>query len=251
VRGASCHKVGEATGTSLGGLARAVHAVAMAGAGAQRGWGWRCRLDDHEPAGRASLEATQARRLEEGPQGSSGPWKVLRPDAPRHWVIGEPPEGKTWVDWGTPQGRATWEATAWPRVSRERHASQAHRGKRLSDPGALQPHSGRKKSVGRDRHQPRARAPRAPSLVAAHQRVARKAEAVQGPQAKVAEAEANGHGTRLEQRQRVVVRWAQERQDAPHTHDQRAAPAEALGPPGERADRACRQQTIRTVRTRL
>ncbi|MBM3225262.1 MAG: hypothetical protein FJZ47_15870 [Candidatus Tectomicrobia bacterium] len=41
------------------------------------------------------------------------------------------------------------------------------------------------------------------------------------------------------------------RSNAQHTHSQLAAHAAAVGPPGERADRDCRTQTIMTVRTLL
>jgi hypothetical protein len=56
---------------------------------------------------------------------------VLRPDDPRHVVIVEPPEGKTLVSWGTPEVRATLEATEWPRVYRERNEIQEHSFKML------------------------------------------------------------------------------------------------------------------------
>jgi hypothetical protein len=65
----------------------------------------------------------------------------------------------------------------------------------------------------------------------------------------VAEAEAQGHGKRLAQRQRAVAGVAKAVQDAQPTHAQRAEPAQALGLPRARAEREVRKQTLLTVRT--
>ncbi len=79
----------------------------------------------------------------------------------------------------------------------------------------------------------------------------KKAEAVTAQQDKVAKAEAHGHGTRLEQRQRTLVTLEQERKEAQTKHAQRSEHAAALGPAGQRADRDFRKQTIMTMRTLL
>jgi hypothetical protein len=127
-----------ATGSSLVVIDRAVHAVAMAGAFDAQGLGLLCRLDDHEPAGLESCEATEVDRLEEGTQVYRGPWKEPRAEDPRHFVIVVPPEDKTLVDWGTPQVEDVLPTTAWPRVYGERNERQAHRCKRMNAHGALQ-----------------------------------------------------------------------------------------------------------------
>jgi hypothetical protein len=121
----------------------------------------------------------------------------------------------------------------------------------MIDHGALNTHDGRKKVVGPDRHQQRAREKLDQAVPAAQQRLGAKAEALKVQQDKVAESGSKGHGTRLAQRQRAVVSLAQERQDAQDTHDQRVAQAQALGSPRQRADRDCRKQTLMTVRTLL
>src|SRR6266849_3669152 len=151
--------------------------------------------------------------------------------------------------WGTPKVADVLEAAAWPRVSRERNERQEHRFKRLIDPGALTTNDGRKQLVGPDRHQQRARAQREQSLESARKRVDKKAEAVQMKQAHMAESEAQGHGKRLEQRQRAVAELAKAWQNAQDPHDQLTEQTNALRPPGERADRDVRTQTIMTVRT--
>ena len=65
--------------------------------------------------------------------------------------------GKTFVYWGTPKLKAALEATAWPRVYRDRTEIQENGFKRMIDHGALETNYGRKKLVGPDRHQQRKR----------------------------------------------------------------------------------------------
>src|SRR5207249_11120364 len=123
--------------------------------------------------------------------------------------------------------------------------------KRMTDDRALHISCGRKAIVSRDRHQQRAREKLDQTLVAAQQRLAKKAEALKTHQDKVVESEHKGHGTRLAQRQRALALAAKESKDAQDHHDILAAHASALGPPRERADRDFRKQTIMTFRTLL
>jgi hypothetical protein len=248
---AYCQKVVEATGTALFVIDRAVNAVAMARAFNAQGLGLLSMLDDNEHHGLESFEATQVGILEEGTKVYSGPWHVPRPDDPRHFVIVEPAEGKTLVYWGTPQVKDTLAATKWPQVYRERNEIQENGFKRMIDHGALDINYGRKTIVGPDRHQQRAREKLEQSLVAAQQRLAKKAEALKMHQDKVAESAHKGHGTRLAQRQRALAVAEKESKDAQAHHATLAAHASALGPPRERADRDFRKQTIMTFRTLL
>ena len=155
------------------------------------------------------------------------------------------------VYWGTPKVEETVEATAWPQVYRERNELQEHSFKRMSDHGALNTNYGRKKIVGPDRHQQRAQEKLDKSLEGLQQRVDKRVNKVKAQQDKVAESAAKGHGKRLEQRQRTLAVLDKELKDAQHKQGQLAAQAAALGPPGERADRDFRKQTIMTVRTLL
>jgi len=166
-------------------------------------------------------------------------------------VIAQPPEDKTLVYWGTPKVEDALETHQWPRVYRERNEMQEHSFKRMNDHGALKTNYGRKTIVGPDRHQQRKREQLDQSLEAAHQRVDKKAEALKAHQDKVAESASTGHGTRLAQRQRALVGVEKALQDAQHPHVQLTEHASTIGPPRERADRACRTQTILTCRTRL
>src|SRR5712691_5851066 len=150
-------RVALATGSSLVVIDRAVNAVAMAGAFDDQGLGLLCMLDDNAPAGLESFEASEVDVLAHDTRVYRGPWKEPRPDEPRHVVIVVPTEDKTLVSWGTPRVEDVLETTAWPRVSRERNEMQAHSFKRMNDHGALKTNEGRKKVVGPDRHQQRAR----------------------------------------------------------------------------------------------
>ena len=164
-------------------------------------------------------------------------------------MIAQPPEDKTLVSGGPPQVEDALETPQWPRVSRARHEMQAHRCKRMNDPGALKTNDGRKTIVGPDRQQQRQSEQRDQSLEAAPQRVDKQAEALKAPQGQRAEAESQGHGKRLEQRQRALVAVEKDLKDAQNTHAKRTEHAAAIGPPQERADRDFRTQTMMTFRT--
>ena len=248
---AYCHKVGTATGSALFVIDRAVNAVALARAFDAQGLGLLCMLDDNEHHGLESFEATQVDTREDGTRVYSGPWKVPRADDPRHFVIAEPAEGKPLVYWGTSQVVAALEPTAWPRVYRARTEVQENSFKRMIDHGALDTNYGRKTIVGPDRHQQRARDKREQALAAAHKRVDKQAEALKAKQAQVAESESKGHGKRLAQRQHALAGLDKALQGAQHQQAKLAEQAQALGPPGQRADRDFRKQTIMTVRTLL
>jgi hypothetical protein len=238
-----CQKVALATGTAIFVIDRAVNAVALACAFTAQGLGWLCLLDDNEPQGLESFAATQVGILKDGARVYRGPWKTPRPDDPRHFVLVEPPEGKTLVYWGTPKVEDALAAPEWPQVYRARNAMPEQSFKRMIDHGALHTNYGRKKIVGADRHQQRARAKLDQALVSAHKRVDKKAEAVKAKQDQVAESKSKGHDKRLDQRQRALAVLEKACKASEDNQDQLAVQAAALAPPGERADRDFRTQT--------
>jgi hypothetical protein len=248
---AYCHKVVEATGSTVFVIDRAVNSLAVAVAFTQQDWGLLCMLDDNEHHGLESFEATPAGTLDDGSQVYSGSWKASKDDDPRLFVIVVPKEGKLLVYWGTPQLKAMVEVSQWPQLYRERTERQENSFKRMIDHGALETNYGRKKIVGPDRHQQRKREDLEASLETAQQRVAHKVEGLQEHQAKVAESKAKGHGKRLAQRQQALLRVGQALEEAQHQQAQCVAQVEALGSPKERADRDFRKQTIMTCRTLL
>ena len=248
---AYCHKVVEATGSTVFVIDRAVNSLAVAVAFTHQDWGLLCMLDDNEHHGLESFEATPEGLLDDGSQVYSGSWKAPKDDDPRLFVIVVPKEGKPLVYWGTPQLKATVEVCKWPQLYRERTERQENSFKRMIDHGALETNYGRKKIVGPDRQQQRKREDVAASLETAQQRVANKVEALQQQQAKVAKSKAQGHGKRLEQRQQALRRVAQELDETQHHQAQWVAQEAALGSPKERADRDFRKQTLMTCRTLL
>jgi len=246
---AYCQQVAEATGSALFVIDRAVNAVALARAFDEKDLGLLCMLDDNEHKGVGSFEATLVDILEDGTKVYSGPWKECRHDDPRHFVMVEPPSDKTLVYWGTPKVEEAIEVSEWPRVYRERNAMQELSFKGMIDHGGLDINHGRKTIMGPDRHHQRQQDQLEASLETAHERVAKKAEAVTSQQAKVAEAEAKGHGRRLEQRQGKLVTLEHELKDAQGKQAKLSEQVATLGPAGQRADRDFRKQTIMTMRT--
>ena len=246
-----CQKVALATGSSMFVIDRAVNSLALARAFDSQDLGLLCMLDDNEHHGLESFEATLEETRKDGTKVYSGPWKRPRADDPRHFVLVEPVEGKPLVYWGTPKVKATVEPTAWPQVYRERSERQENSFKRMIDHGALNTNYGRKKIIGPDRHQQRVREHLDQALEVAQKRIDKQGKEVKTQQAKVVESASKGHGKRLEQRQRTLAVLEKAHKDAQHKHGQLAAQTAALGPPGERADRDFRKQTIMTVRTLL
>jgi len=244
-----CQRLASATGSSVFVIDRAVNSVALAEAFAAQGLGLLCMLDDNEHAGVESFEATHVATREDGTRVYSGPWKEVRTDDPRHFVIVEAAQGKTLVYWGTPQVQNALEAKEWPRVYRERNEIQEHRFKDMIDHGALNINYGRKKMLGVDRHHQRKHAHLEQALESANKRVDKKAAALKAQQDKVAESASKGHGKRLEQRQRTLLSLEQEYTEAKATQAKCSAQAAALGSAGQRADRDFRKQTIMTMRT--
>jgi hypothetical protein len=251
VIGAYCQRVALATGSSVFVIDRAVNSVALAEAFDAQGLGLLCMLDDNEHAGLESFEATCVEIREDGTRVYSGPWKEVRTDDPRHFVIVQAAEGKTLVYWGTPQVQDALEAKEWPGVYRERNEIQEHRFKDMIDHGALNINYGRKKILGADRHHQRKQAQLDQSLETAHKRVDKKAAALKAQQDKVAESVSKGHGTRLEQRRRALLTLEQECTEAKATQAKCSEHAATMGPAGQRADRDFRKQTIMTMRTLL
>ena len=176
--------------------------------------------------------------------------EIPKADDPRHFVIVEPVEGKTLVYWGTPRVKATVEPTTWPQVYRERSERQENSFKRMIDHGALNTNYGRKKIPRGSASATCTRAPQ-PSAGGGPEARGEAESEVKTQQAKVVESASKGHGKRLEQRQHTLAVLDKAHKDAQHKQGQLAVQAAAVGPPGERADRDFRKQTIMTVRTLL
>jgi hypothetical protein len=246
---AYCQKVSEATSSAVFVIDRAVNSVALARAFKAHDMGLLCMLDDNEHKGLASFEATLVETLEDGTKVYDGPWKEVRQDDPRHFVIVEPLEGKSLVYWATPKVKETLEAKTWPGVYRERNEIQEHRFKDMIAHGALKINYGRKTLMGPDRHHQRKQEELARALEAARERLDKKAEAVKLQQDKVAESESKGHGKRLEQRRHRLATLEPELKAAKAQHAKCVENVAALGPAGQRADRDFGKQTIMTIRT--
>ena len=191
--------------------------------------------------------------LEDGTKVYSGPWKEPRPDDPRHFVIVAPAEGKTLVYWGTPKVKddlgGDRVATGVPRAQRDTGTQlQAHdRPWRAQYQLWPQEDCRSRPASATQRESNSSSRWRRPSSGST-----RRPRRSRRNRTKVAESASKGHGKRLEQRQRALVVLATGVARTPSTNKPNwLSKSPALGPPGERADRDFRKQTIMTIRTLL
>ncbi len=246
---AYCEQVAAATGSDLFVIDRAVNSKAMARAFDEAGVGLLCMLDDNEHHGLESFDATEVETREDGTRLYQGPWQPAREGDDRHFVIIEPRDAKTLVYWGTAKVKAQLEAGEWPEAYRARTEMQENAFKRMIEHGALDINVGRKTIVGPDRHQQRAEARVRTSREAAQSRVEKKSRALEAKREQVAESAAQGHGTRLEQRQRAAAVLEQKLSEAQQHEARLQEQVSAFEEPKERADRDFRKQMIMTIRT--
>ena len=244
-----CQQVALATGSDLFVIDRAVNSKAIAQGFDEAGLGLLCMLDDNEHHGFESFEATHVTTLDDGTQLYEGPWKVTRPDDDRHFVMVEPPEGKTLVYWGNAKVKSELEAQTWPEVYRARTELQEHAFKRMIDHGALDINVGRKTVLGPDRHQQRAEAKVREALEGTRQRVAKRGIELEAKREQVAQSQVRGHGKRLEQRQRAAGELEEKLREAQQQEAHLQAQVDGFDAPKKRADRDFRKQTIMTIRT--
>jgi len=246
---AYCEQVAGATGSDLFVMDRAVNSKAMAQAFDEVGLGLLCMLDDNEHHGIESFEATEVKTLDDGTRLFEGPWKIAREDDDRHFVILEPQDSKTLVYWGSVKVKAELEVEAWPEIYRARTELQENAFRRMIDHGALDINAGRKTILGPDRHQQRAEGKVRDSLEAARHRVAKKTLKLEAKREQVAQSEAQGHGKRLEQRQRAVAELEAKLREVQQHEANLQEQVDGFEAPKERADRDMRKQTIMTIRT--
>ena len=245
---AYCEQVAMATGSDLFVIDRALKSKAIAQVFDEAGLGLLCMLDDNEPHGVESFQATEVGLLDDGTRLYEGPWKVTREDDDRHFVIVEPQDRKPLVYWGSPQVKAEAELEAWPAIYRARTELQENAFKRMIDHGALNLKVGRKTILGPDRHPQRAEAKVKDALEAARRRVAKKGLELEAKCEQVAQSEAPGPGKRLEQRQRAATELEAQLREAQQHEADLQEQVDGFEAPKERADRAMRQQTIMTIR---
>jgi len=246
---AYCERVALATRSELFVMDRAVNSKAMAQAFDEVDLGLLCRLDDNEHHGLESVDATPITTLDDGTRLYEGPWKEVRKDDDRHFVIVEPQASKTWGDWGSAKVKSELEAHEWPAVYRARTEIQENAFKRMIDHGGLDINVGRKTVLGPDRHQQRAEAKVREALETARPRVEKRRLELEAKREQVSQSEARGHGIRLEQRRRAADELANKLDEAQRHKVHLQEQVNGFETPKERADRDFRKQTIMTIRT--
>jgi hypothetical protein len=244
-----CGKLYEASGMELFVIDREVNSLATACAFEARKWGLLSMLDSNEYKGLSSFDATPIGELEDGSCVYEGRWAKARKEDPRIFVLVEQANGRVLVYWGTSKVKESLEMIEWPTVYRQRNEIQENSFKGMIDHGALNTNYGRKKIIGPDRHQQRARKKLEKSLNGTCEKLEKKGNQVKEQQEKVSESEQKGHGKRLEQRQRALVIQEEKLKEAQQQEKNIREQIEDLGILGERADRDFRKQTIMTFRT--
>ncbi len=164
-------------------------------------------------------------------------------------MIVEPKASKTLGSWGSAPVKAELELEAWPAIYRARTELQENAFKPMIDHGALNLHVGRKPILGPDRHQQRAEAKVQDSLEAARRRVAKKGLELEAQCEQVAQSEAQGHGKRLEQRQRASTELEAKLREAQQHEAYLQEQVDGFAAPKERAARDMRKQTIMRICT--
>lgn len=245
-----CQKVVTATGIEVFVIDREANSVEIARSFEKSGLGLLSMLDKNEYDGLKSWNVTRIGRLADGSLVYEGAWKTPKDDDPRHFVLVETSE-RVLVYWGTSKVKETLDPLQWPEVYRQRSETQENSFKRMKAHGALDINYGTKKIVGQDRHQQRAIEKFDEASEKTQQKVTKKEELLKLQEAKVAESQEKGHGTRLEQRQRRLGVIQEGLAKAIEKLKKILEQLRALGTRKERADRDFRKQTIMSIRTLL
>ncbi len=245
-----CQQIAAATGVTVFIIDREANAVELARRFHNAGLGLLSMLDRNQYDGLSSWHTTRIGELEDGSTVYEGQWAIPHEDDPRHFVLVDTGE-RVVAYWGTPIVRQQIDPEQWPDVYRQRTHLQEQRFKDMKAYEALDVNFGTKKVWGPDRHQERKREKLVTVTEKKALQVTKKTALLAQQQDKVAESQAKGHTTRLEQRQRRFTALEHEVSQA-HDHLEQAQHAlDAVGPEQQRADRDFRKQLIMTIRTLL
>ncbi len=247
---ASCQHLAATTGIDVFVIDREVNSVELAREFHEAGLGLLTMLDRNQYDGLSSWDVTRLGTLEDGSPVYEGQWATPVPDDPRLFVLVETDE-RVLAYWGTPQVNVRLAPEQWPVASRQRTALQELRFKEMKAYGALDVNVGTKKIWGANRHQERKREALTETKDKKAQRLTKKETVLTQQQDNVAESQAKGHTTRLEQRQRGVTRCEHAVDQAREALEHAQQKLDAVGPGQQRADRDVRKQLIMTVRTLL
>ncbi|MCP4109779.1 MAG: hypothetical protein GY749_30395 [Desulfobacteraceae bacterium] len=247
-----CEHIVSVTGTEIFVIDREINSVSAASAFEGRKLGLLSMLNKNEYKDLSDWETQPEKELEDGSALYSGQWKdeKKREKDPRHFVIAEK-DGKLLVYWGTSAVRDFLKPEEWPGVYSQRSEVQENSFRRMIEHGALNVNYGTKKITGPDRHQERAKKKAEEKLAAACGRKEKKEQQISEQEEKVRESEERGHSKRLGQRQESLADMQKELEKTEKKEKELREQTEALGQPGQRADRDFRKQRIMTFRTLL
>ncbi|MCP4149972.1 MAG: hypothetical protein GY757_19655 [bacterium] len=248
-----CAEIAALTGINIFVIDREVNSAGMGRAFTENGWGLLSMLDNNEYTDLSDWDTEYVGKLEDGSEVYSGRWsgeKKNKTDDPRIFVLVEK-DGKLLPYWGTKAVEEKVPYLDWPGLYSQRTENQENSFKRMKEHGALDVNFGTKKIVSEDRHHQRKIEKLNGKLVNAEERAAKKKEKIEEQEKKVRESEIKGHGKRLEQRRNRLAVINADYAKAASKQEDITKSIDGLGPPGERADRDFRKQSIMTFRTLL
>ncbi len=245
-----CRHIADAVGIDMFVIDREVNSESIGIAFEENGWGLLCMLDNNQYKDLSDWDYEFEGKLENGNEVYAGSWKDQdkRKKDPRHFVIVKKND-RLLPYWGTSKIKETVPPPDWPKTYSERTEIQENAFKRMKCHAALGVNYGIKKIWGPDRHQARARKKSEESAESIRGRAIKKEEKVIQQKVKVKESEENGHGKRLEQRQKNLTVLEKELKEIKKKEEKVENDMKKLGPAKERADRDFRKQLIMTIRT--
>ncbi len=230
-----------------------MNSKAMARAFTEKGWGLLSMLDKNEYTDLSDWNTEYIGELEDGAEVYSGRWskeKKNKTDDPRTFVLAVR-DGKVLPFWGTEAVANKVAYLDWPGLYSQRTENQENSFKRMKEHGALDVNFGTKKIVSEDRHHQRKIEKLNSKLTNTEERAAKKKVKIKEQEKKVRESEIKGHGKRLDQRRNRLAVMNADYAKVTSEQEDIIKGIDGLGPPGERADRDFRKQSIMTFRTQL
>ncbi len=248
-----CGEIAALTGINIFVMDREVNSEAMACAFTERGRGLLSMSDKNEYTDLSDWNTEYIGKPEDGAEiytGRQSEEKKNKADDPRIFVL-IVRDDKALPFWGTEAVAAQAAYIDWPGLYSQRTENRENSFKRMKEHGALDVNFGTKKIVSEDRHHQRKIEKLNGKLTNVEERVAKKKEKIEEQEEKVRESETKGHGKRLEQRRNRLAVMNADYAKAASKQEDITASIDGIGPPGERADRDFRKQSIMTFRTLL
>ncbi len=249
-----CSNIVAQTGIKIFVIDREVNSVAMAQAFTERGWGLLSMLDKNEYTDLSDWNYEYIEKLDDGAEVYLGRWneekKKNKGNDPRIFVL-VVRDGRLLPFWGTKVVGEQVEYLEWPLLYSQRTECQENTFKRMKKHGALDVNFGTKNILSEDRHHQRKKEKLEIETAKIGERLSKKNEKVIEQEKKILESEEKNHEKRLEQRRNKLTIMKTDLAKTASKQDEIKKNLDKIGPPGVRADRDFRKQSVMTLRTLL